>query len=153
MLVTLALALWATNLLILLLLAIAILLILTVLIQRPQGGGLSAAFGSAGSGQTAFGTKTGDALTVFTVIMFALFVLVAIGLNFAMRPSTALVVPAIESTTPNESTNGSTGGNTSESTPAPSPDQGATGGTPATGGPENPAPGNDPISPAPTTPT
>jgi preprotein translocase subunit SecG len=100
MLLTIAMALWATNLLILLLLAIAILLILTVLIQRPQGGGLSAAFGSAGSGQTAFGTKTGDALTVFTVIMFTLFVVVAIGLNFAMRPSGAPAPAVIESSTP-----------------------------------------------------
>jgi preprotein translocase subunit SecG len=90
MIVSLALATWAVNLLILLMLAVAVLLILTVLIQRPQGGGLSAAFGSAGSGQTAFGTKTGDALTVATVIMFIVFVLVAIGLNFGMKP----VVPS-----------------------------------------------------------
>ena len=38
---------------------ICVLMVLTVLIQKPQGGGLSAAFGaSSGSGQTAFGTKT-----------------------------------------------------------------------------------------------
>ncbi|HRJ49783.1 MAG: preprotein translocase subunit SecG [Phycisphaeraceae bacterium] len=91
---SLAMSLWVTNLLILVLLSVAVILILTVLIQRPQGGGLSAAFGSAGSGQTAFGTKTGDALTVFTVVMFSLFVLAAIGLNFGMRPG----VPPPETT-------------------------------------------------------
>lgn len=98
MLSTLAMAPWATNLLILVLLGVAVLLILTVLIQRPQGGGLSAAFGSSGSGQTAFGTKTGDALTVFTVIMFTVFVFAAIGLNFGMRPAVVAEAPAIGAT-------------------------------------------------------
>jgi preprotein translocase subunit SecG len=144
MLLTIAMALWATNLLILLLLAIAILLILTVLIQRPQGGGLSAAFGSAGSGQTAFGTKTGDALTVFTVIMFTLFVLVAIGLNFAMRPSGAPVPAVIESATPG--TEEPAPQTDPALTPAPSPDV-------APGeGVENPAPASNPGTTPGTTP-
>jgi len=40
------------------------LMVLIVLVQRPQGGGLSDAFGAgAGGGGTAFGAKTGDALT------------------------------------------------------------------------------------------
>ncbi|MCG3123867.1 MAG: hypothetical protein GIKADHBN_02295 [Phycisphaerales bacterium] len=98
MLLTLATAPWVSNLLILLLLGVAVLLVLTVLIQRPQGGGLSAAFGSAGSGQTAFGTKTGDALTVFTVIMFAAFVLAAIALNYVMRPPEGPAGTVIEGT-------------------------------------------------------
>ncbi|MDP1662923.1 MAG: preprotein translocase subunit SecG, partial [Phycisphaerales bacterium] len=40
--------------------AVCVLLVLAILIQKPQGGGLSGAFGagSSGSGQTAFGTKT-----------------------------------------------------------------------------------------------
>ena len=63
---------------------------LTVLIQRPQGGGLSGAFGSgAGSGQTAFGARTGDALTVATIAMFVLYLVAAIGLNFATHPANA----------------------------------------------------------------
>src|SRR5690606_36556084 len=54
-----------TNLLVVLFLFVCVVLILTILIQRPAGGGLSGAFGSgAGSGQTAFGAKTGDALTI-----------------------------------------------------------------------------------------
>jgi preprotein translocase subunit SecG len=66
---------------------ICILLILTVLIQKPAGGGLSGAFGSgAGSGQTAFGAKTGDALTIATIFMFTVFVLGAIGLNYVTGP-------------------------------------------------------------------
>lgn len=60
----------------------SVLLILTILIQRPQGGGLAAAFGGAGagSGQTAFGAKTGDALTIMTIVVFVLWLLISIGL-------------------------------------------------------------------------
>lgn len=69
---------------------ICVLLMLTVLIQRPSGGGLSGAFGSgAGSGQTAFGAKTGDALTIATIIMFVLYLGLAVGLNYATKPSAA----------------------------------------------------------------
>lgn len=65
-----------------------VLLILTVLIQKPQGGGLAGAFGSgAGSGQTAFGTRTGDALTVATIVMFVFYLGTAIGLTYLIRPS------------------------------------------------------------------
>ena len=71
-------------------LIVCLLMILIVLIQRPQGGGLGGAFGSsAGSGQTAFGAKTGDALTMATIGIFVVFVLGAIGLNFVARPSQA----------------------------------------------------------------
>ena len=67
--------------------AACFLLMLTVLIQKPQGGGLAGAFGSgAGSGQTAFGTRTGDALTWATIGMFILYLATAIGLNLASRP-------------------------------------------------------------------
>ena len=68
---------------------VCVLMILAVLIQKPQGGGLAGAFGgsNAGSGQTAFGAKTGDALTVFTVAIFVLFVGTAIALNFTMKPT------------------------------------------------------------------
>ena len=78
---------WVIGLLVALFFLICIILILTVLIQRPQGGGLSGAFGSAaGSGQTAFGAKTGDALTIATIAMFVIYLLVAVGLNYAVRP-------------------------------------------------------------------
>lgn len=69
----------------------SVLLILTVLIQRPQGGGLSGAFGGGGSagGETAFGARTGDALTMATIGFFVLWLVIAVGLVLIMRPSTA----------------------------------------------------------------
>lgn len=81
------------NLGIVALVGVCVLMILVVLIQRPQGGGLSGAFGAGGgggggAGQTAFGTKTGDVLTYATITVFVLYLLVAIGLNFATRPYT-----------------------------------------------------------------
>lgn len=79
------------NLLIGLFLLISILMILLVLIQRPQGGGLSGAFGAggagAGAGQSAFGTKTGDMLTYATIGIFICFLGAAIVLNFVTRPA------------------------------------------------------------------
>jgi preprotein translocase subunit SecG len=87
-LITLGLAMWIKGLLGVGFLFVCIVLILTVLIQRPSGGGLSGAFGSAsGSGQTAFGAKTGDALTIFTIIMFVIFVLGGIGMKFVTNPT------------------------------------------------------------------
>src|SRR5258705_4382635 len=81
---------WLVGILVMLFVVVSMLLILTILIQRPQGGGLSGAFGSgAGSGQTAFGAKTGDALTIATIGMFVVWVIFAVGLNFAVRPSQA----------------------------------------------------------------
>lgn len=79
---------WWTMLLAITFLLICVIMILTVLIQRPQGGGLSGAFGSGGggSGQTAFGTRTGDALTVATVAIFIIYLIVAIGLNYLAKP-------------------------------------------------------------------
>ena len=47
----------------------------------PRAGG--------GAGQTAFGTKTGDVLTLVTIAIFILFLVTAIVLNFAARPSSA----------------------------------------------------------------
>lgn len=93
-----------TNLLVVFFLIVCVSMILIVLIQRPQGGGLGGAFGagggSAGAGQTAFGTKTGDVLTWATVTVFVIFLLVAIALNFATRPSLAGAVPEPVATSP-----------------------------------------------------
>lgn len=84
-------------------LVVCLSMILIVLIQRPQGGGLSGAFGAGGgSGQTAFGTKTGDVLTLVTIGIFILFLGTAIGLNFAVRPPSAKP-PANRITTPEAS--------------------------------------------------
>lgn len=98
---------------------ICVLLILTVLIQRPQGGGLAGAFGSAaGSGQTAFGAKTGDALTIFTIAMFVVYLLVAVGLNYAVKPVAAAPGTPQASQQP---ANGGTGGAPQTPTPATGP--------------------------------
>lgn len=92
--------LWLVGITTVLFLAVCIIMVLTVLIQKPQGGGLASAFGGAGagSGQTAFGAKTGDALTVFTIIVFVVYLGFAIALNFAMQPTKsvagATVTPA-----------------------------------------------------------
>lgn len=86
---TLTLAQWPTWLVMSLMglfMVVCIIMVLTVLIQRPQGGGLAGAFGSgAGSGQTAFGTKTGDALTWMTIGVFIIFLLIAIVLNAGVK--------------------------------------------------------------------
>ena len=62
---------------------VAVGMILIILVQRPQGGGLASAFGGAGGGgtDTVFGGRVGDALTVMTVVTFALFLSLAIALN------------------------------------------------------------------------
>lgn len=82
-----------TNLMVVFFLVVCVGMILIVLIQRPQGGGLSGAFGSggggAGAGQTAFGTKTGDVLTWGTVSVFFVYLVVAVALNFVARPDTS----------------------------------------------------------------
>ncbi|MCL4743111.1 MAG: preprotein translocase subunit SecG [Phycisphaerales bacterium] len=86
-------------------LACSLLLILTVLIQRPQGGGLSGAFGSgSGSGETAFGARTGDALTIATIGFFVLWLVMAVTLVFVSRPSGPIPVtaPAAQTTAPVE---------------------------------------------------
>lgn len=77
---------WVVGLLIAAFVAICLVLILAILIQRPAGGGLVGAFGSgAGSGQTAFGTKTGDALTIATITMFLFYIVGAILLTHGVR--------------------------------------------------------------------
>jgi len=81
-------------LLVVLFLLISLGMILVVLIQRPQGGGLSGAFGAGGgSGQSAFGARTGDALTISTIIVFVAFLGIAIALNFVLRPAETSTQP------------------------------------------------------------
>lgn len=136
---TLALSNYVLGPLILLFLIISLAMILVVLIQKPQGGGLSGAFGAAsdgGAGQTAFGARTGDALTTVTVTIFLLFLLTAIGLNYLIQPPSAPVAqPAAASpangaatTTPDGATSEEGTGAADASAPAgtdPSPVDGA----------------------------
>jgi preprotein translocase subunit SecG len=65
---------WLVGTVNVLLIIIAIFLILLVLVQRGRGGGLAGAFGGAG-GQSAFGSKAGDAFTRFTIYVAAVWVL------------------------------------------------------------------------------
>jgi|SRR5271170_1163545 len=81
---------------------ICVFLILLVLIQKGRGGGLSSAFGGSG-GNTAFGTKTGDVLTWATSIVFAIFVFLAVVMNFSAdyeRKHSATIVPSAVPTLP-----------------------------------------------------
>ncbi len=82
-----------TGVLVVLFVVISVMMMLVVLIQRPSGGGLSGAFGasSEGAGQTAFGAKTGDALTSATIVIFVLFLACAVGLNYTLQPPTEVV--------------------------------------------------------------
>lgn len=104
---------WVSALLVVAFLFVCVLMILIVLIQRPQGGGLSGAFGAsaAGSGQTAFGARTGDALTIATIAIFFLYLAVSIGLNFALRDRPGPAQPMMGppgATTPAETTSTTT---------------------------------------------
>ena len=66
-----------TTLFATLFIVICVLLIIVVLLQKGRGGGLGAAFG--GMGSSAFGTKIGDVFTWVTIVLVALFLLLAIG--------------------------------------------------------------------------
>jgi len=84
------LAAWHVTLLAILFVAVCLFMILVILIQKPRGGGLSGAFGGAGgSAQAAFGAKTGDVLTWFTVFCFSAFLLLAVGLTWSIKPTDA----------------------------------------------------------------
>ncbi len=121
----------ATGLLMVLFIAACLLLILAILIQKPQGGGLAGAFGSgSGSGNTAFGARTGDALTVITISMFVLYLVSGIALGFAARPQTdakpeeAISAPATTTpatTLPAGTTPAATPGATPAAAPAAAP--------------------------------
>ncbi len=69
---------------------VCLLMMLIILIQKPKGGGLSGAFGGSGGSESAFmGAKVGDFLTIATVSFFVLFVLLAMGLTWAISPRVA----------------------------------------------------------------
>ena len=84
-------------------LIIAVLLILVILVQRGRGGGLIGAFGGPG-GSSAFGAKTGDVFTVVTVIMAALFLVIACLLAF--RPAPEALAEPLNQPVPQSSTVG-----------------------------------------------
>jgi protein translocase SecG subunit len=65
-------------------LIICLLLIVVVLLQKGRGGGLGSAFGG-GAGGGAFGTRTGDVFTWVTIVLTALFLVLAVVTNLAVR--------------------------------------------------------------------
>ena len=75
---------------------VALAMVLIILVQRPQGGGLAGAFGGAGgsSTDTVFGGRVGDALTIATVVAFALYLSLAIALNILDNPVKGGPAPA-----------------------------------------------------------
>ncbi len=115
------------GLLVVVFVLISVLMILVVLIQRPQGGGLSGAFGAAseGAGQTALGVETGDVLTTATIGVFLAFLGLAIGLNYVVQPPRQATPPSLTSTDEGDAAEdaGEAATTTSdESAPAESPD-------------------------------
>lgn len=66
-----------------------VLLIIVVLLQKGRGGGLGAAFGGAAG--SAFGTRIGDVFTWVTIVLTALFLLLAVITNFVYRPAVEVV--------------------------------------------------------------
>ena len=67
-------------------------LILIILIQKGRGGGLSAAFGGAGSGGV-LGSKTGDFLTWVTIVLVGVFLSLAVLLAKYYKPPLPGVTP------------------------------------------------------------
>jgi preprotein translocase subunit SecG len=59
-------------------------LILVILVQRGRGGGLVGALGGLG-GSSAFGTRAGDVFTRITVVVFAVWLVLALGLVHMMK--------------------------------------------------------------------
>lgn len=153
---------WAISILVVFYVLVSVIMVLAVLIQRPQGGGLSTAFGAgAGSGQTAFGTKIGDALTIFTIVVFLLFLGSSIGLVYLLRPEAAPTqTPGVTGTesAPEPSPAGASDATTGGDTPTgaggePGTPPGDVGGgaepNPGTGAPDAPAPAEPAAEPAP----
>lgn len=158
MLLTLAWNQYVLGALMVLFLIICALVILTILVQRPQGGGLAGAFGGgSGSGQTAFGTKTGDALTVATIIVFTLYLVLAVVLNAGTavdrsvrtpeaapaQPSPAPATAPLGTAPPASANDAGAGSTPAPATPVPAP--GAT--PPASGEPGASVPSTTPAEP------
>ena len=64
----------------------AVALVLIVLIQKGKGGGLSAAFGG-GMASGILGSKTGDFLTWFTIVLVGIFLTLAVVMAKYYKPT------------------------------------------------------------------
>ncbi len=111
---------WYVSMLAILFAGICLFMIMVILIQKPRGGGLSGAFGgSGGNAQAAFGAKTGDVLTWFTVICFAAFLLLAVGLTWSIKPVDQGPVAIVDPNAPTDDV--PTPGTNSENSPTNEP--------------------------------
>ncbi len=95
------------NVIMIIWIAVCVILALIILIQKGKGGGLSGAFGGAGSGAGLLGTKTGDFLTWVTISLVGLFFLLAIIMGIFLSgdntaPPATMSAPAGQSATPAE---------------------------------------------------
>ena len=88
----------------------ALVLILVILIQKGKGGGLSGAFGG-GMASGILGSKTGDFLTWFTIVLVGLFLSLAVVMakyykptisDFGSQQSKQTVLPAEQSQVPEQ---------------------------------------------------
>ena len=130
----------------------AIFLILLILVQRGRGGGLAGAFGGMG-GQSAFGTKAGDAFTKVTIIASVFWLLLCVasvkflGSNDGAFSDSAQAID--ENATGSTTETGPPAGS-SESTDATQAESTATDFTPADGAPADGAPADGaPVDSAP----
>ena len=130
----------------------AIFLILLILVQRGRGGGLAGAFGGMG-GQSAFGTKAGDAFTKVTIIASVFWLLLCVasvkflGSNDGAFGDSAQAID--ENATGTTSETGPPAGS-SESTDATQAESTATDFPPADGAPADGAPADSaPVDSAP----
>ena len=64
---------------------LSLFMVLVILVQRGRGGGLTGALGGMG-GQSAFGTKAGDLFTRITIVVAALWVLLAMAALKVLNP-------------------------------------------------------------------
>lgn len=107
-----------------LLVLLGVVMIFVILLQRGRGGGLIGAFG-AGGGGSAFGTKTGDVFTTITVVLFVLFMFLAIGLNWMVQGKTPVAASRPAATTQGAMT--TTKSTTASTTPTAAPAAATTG--------------------------
>ena len=90
---------WGMQLMVIIFILISVLLIIIILLQKGRGGGLAAAFGGAG-GQSAFGSKTGDAFTKITIGFVAVFLVLAVLVSKYYKPQATIDdIPTISSPT------------------------------------------------------
>jgi hypothetical protein len=93
-----------------------------------------------------FGTKTGDALTLATVILTGLYLLIAVLANYAYRPISLSSLGSAVTTPAGQAQPINAGDQSGDNTAAASASQGASQATPAAA--EKPAPAAVPASPA-----